>query len=113
MKIKMTCLAVLLTFGFLTVIASGDQSKSYRITLSDSFKVGNEQLSPGEYKLIVDAPKVSFTEVRTGKSVELEAKVETADEKFSQTAVHSRRDDGVSHLSEIQIGGSKTRITFQ
>lgn len=113
MKIKMTCLAVLLAFGFLTVMASGDQSKSYRITLSDSLKVGSAQLQPGEYKLVVDAPKVRFTELKTGESVELEAIVENVDRKFSDTAVHSQRVDGVSQLKEIRIGGSKTKIAFQ
>lgn len=113
MKIKMACLAVLLAFGFLTFIASGDQSKSYRVTLTDTFKIGNAELKPGEYKLVVDAPKVRFTELKSGKSVDLEANVESGDEKFTDTAVHARRIDGVSHIREIRIGGSKTKITFQ
>jgi hypothetical protein len=113
MKIKMTCLAALLAFGFLTAMASGDQPKSYRVTLSDVLKVGNAELKPGDYKLVVDAPKVRFTEVRTGKSVELEAKVENVDEKFDGTALHSQHVDGVRQLNEIRIGGSKTKIIFQ
>ncbi|MBZ5618895.1 MAG: hypothetical protein LAQ69_09260 [Acidobacteriia bacterium] len=112
MTIKKTCLAVLLALGFLAMMASGDQSKSYRITFSDSFKVGDAELARGEYKLIVDAPSVRFTELKTGKSVELEAKIEDGDEKFDQTAVHSQRVDGVSRINEIRLGGSKTRITF-
>jgi hypothetical protein len=110
MKTKMTCIAILLAFGFLTATAMADQS--YRITLSNASKIGNAELKPGDYKLVVDAPKVVLTELRTGQSIELEAKVENMDEKVDNTEIHSNSVDGVSQINEIRIGGSKTRIVF-
>jgi hypothetical protein len=110
MKTKMTCMAILLAFGFLTATAIADQS--YRITLSDASKIGNAELKPGDFKLVVDAPKVVLTELKTGKSIEVEAQVENMDEKFDRTEIHSNRVDGVSQINEIRIGGSKTRIAF-
>lgn len=110
MKTKMTCIAILLVCGFLTVTASADQS--YRITLGNMSKMGGTELQPGEYKLIVDAPKVMLTDLKTGKSIELEAKIENTDEKFANTEVHSTHVDGLSHIKEIRLGGTKTRIAF-
>jgi hypothetical protein len=110
MKTKMTYVAILLVFGFLTATASADQS--CRITLTNESKIGNNKLQAGDYKLVVDAPKVVLTELKTGKTIELEAKVQAMDEKFAKTEIHSNRVDGVSQISEIRIGGSKTKIAF-
>jgi len=110
MKTKMTCIAILLAFGFLTAAASADQS--FRFTLSRASKIADAELQPGDYKLIVGAPKVVLTEPKTGNSIELQAKVESADQKFDRTEIYSKQVDGVPQISEIRIGGSKTRITF-
>jgi hypothetical protein len=110
MKIKTTCIAILLAFGFLTCVASADQS--YRITLSNASKIGSIELQPGDYKLVVDVPKVIFTELRTRKSVGLAAKVENVDEKFDKTEIHWSQVDGIRQIIEIRIGGSKTKIAF-
>jgi len=110
MKNVIRCLAILAAIGLIASSAFADQS--YRITLSSVSKIGNIEFKPGEYKLVVDAPKVRLTELNSGKAVELEAKVEDAATKNEQTAIHSTRVDGVTKISEIRIGGSKTRITF-
>ena len=59
------------------------------------------------------SPKIALTELKTGKLIELEAKVESVEKKFPTTEIHSKKVDGVSQISEIRIGGSKTRITFE
>jgi hypothetical protein len=111
MKIQNTCIAILLALGFLTATASADQSCKF--TLNNASKIGAQELSPGDYKLVVDAPKVVLTELKTGKSIELEAKIETTDMKSSSTEVHTRQVDGTSQISEIRNGVSKTKITFE
>jgi hypothetical protein len=110
MKTKIACITILLACGFLTVAASADQS--FKFSLSDVSKIGTAELKPGEYKVVVDAPKVVLTDLKSGKSITLEAKVENMDEKFDRTEVHSSRVDGVSQIKEIRIGGSKTKIAF-
>jgi len=110
MKTKMTCIAILLAFGFLTTAASADES--YRFALGTVSKIGNAELRPGDYKLVVGGPKVVITEIKTGNSIELQAKVESVDKKFDTTEIHSKQVDGVSQISEIRFGGSKTRIAF-
>lgn len=111
MKTKITFIAILLACGFLTVAASADQS--VRFSLSDVSRIGTAELKPGDYKLVIDdAPKVVLTHLKSGKTIELQAKVEDMEEKFERTEVHSSRVDGVSQIKEIRIGGSKTKIAF-
>ena len=112
MKIKTICATILLGCCFLTVTANADES--YRFTLNKTFQVGAAQLLPGEYKLVVgDTPKVVLTEVKTHKSIQLEAKIEYTDAKFGSTEIHSRQVDGVNQLVQVCVEGSKTRIAFE
>ena len=113
MKFKMTCFLMLAALGFLVAAANADPSKGYRITLSDAAKIGTAELRPGNYTLVFDAPKVRFTELDSGKAIELEAKVESVDKKFDTTEIHSQQVDGVRRINEIRLGGSKTRIDFR
>ena len=110
MKTKTTFIAVLLAIGFLTAVASADQS--YRITLSDTSRIGAAELKAGEYKMVVDAPSVVLTELATGKSIKLDAKIANLDQKVERTEVHSNRVDGIAQIKEIRLGGSKTKISF-
>jgi len=110
MKTQMMSTLILLALGFLTFTASAEQT--FQITFSSASKIGSAQFQAGQYKVLVDAPKVALTEVRSGKSVELEAKVETMDEKVASNEVHSTTVDGISQINEIRFGGSKIKITF-
>ena len=88
-------------------------AKSYEITLSNAAKAGNLQLEPGAYKVALEGPtKVRFISVKTGKEFETTAKVETADRKFSETAVETTRVDGSDKIQEIDLGGTTTRVEF-
>lgn len=111
MKSKTTYLTLLLALSFFIPTASADES--YRLTLSGASKIGKAELRSGDYKLVVDAGKIVLTEVKTGESVEIQAKVENVDKKFATTEVHSKQVDGVSLISEIRVGGSKTKIAFE
>ena len=111
MKTKMTCIAILLLFGFLANVASADET--YRITVPSDSKIGASEFPAGDYKITVGTPKIVLTALKTGKPIELTGKVESAEKKFSTTEIHSKKVDGVAQISEIRIGGSKTRITFE
>jgi len=113
MKIKTLGLAILLAAGFLAPSATADQPKSYRITISAASKVGQAEFKPGEYRLVVDEPKVRLVELKTGKSVELDAKVESGDRKFDSTEIRTAEVNGVSQIRQIRIGGTKTSVAFE
>jgi hypothetical protein len=108
------CLAILVALGLFGSAARGDPPKNYRITLFSVSKVGDAEFQPGEYKLTLDASesKISLTDRDNGTTVELAGKVHGVDAKFPQTQIHSRLVDGRNQISEIRIGGSKTKVVF-
>lgn len=109
MNLKIGIAAVLLT---LTVFASGaaaDQ-KSFGITLTTVSKIGEIEMMPGDYRVAVDGNSVQFTEVKTGRDFEVQAKVEDMAQKASGIEVHSQKVDGTNRILEIRAG--KTRISF-
>ena len=114
MKNMIRCLVMLLAVGLFGGNVRGDKLKSYAITLSSTYRIGETEFQPGNYRIVVDASKVRFTQVGSDKAaVEVDAKVESTDSKFDRTAVHSKQVDGVNHISEITLGGSKTKLAFE
>ncbi len=111
LKSKLTCIAILLVAAFLVPAASADES--YKFNLGKGYKIGSSELQAGDYRLVVGGPKLVLTEVKTGKTVEFAAKVENSDKKFGSTEVHSKKVDGVNQISEIRIGGSKTKVVME
>jgi hypothetical protein len=114
MTISMRWLCAIIVVGCFGGSALADQPKTYRITLRSASTIGAMELQPGDYKLFVDThePKVQLHHVDSGKITELEAKVETGDRKFDNTAITSDRSGGANRIKEIRIGGSKTLVTF-
>ncbi len=113
-KIKMCIVLALALAVFVSSLAAGTPSlKTYRIVLLNPSRVGGNELAPGDYKLAVGTESVRVTEMKSGKSVEVTAKVETGEKKFNQTAVTSQKLDGIDHIREIRLGGTKILIAFQ
>jgi hypothetical protein len=110
MRASTRLLGALFLVGLVSGTARAD--RSYEISLTSVSKIGSVEFKPGEYRLVVDAPKVRLTHLDSGKTVELDAKIQESDTKSEHTSVHTQQVDGVSRVSEIRIGGSKTRITF-
>lgn len=102
-------LKLMLTFATFA-LAAASAASSYRITVNDPMWLGNTQLKPGNYKVEVEGNKVTL---KSGKEVvEATAKVEENAQKFDSTALVAEQADGKSKLSEIRVGGSKTKIVF-
>ena len=112
---KVGFLAILVALDFFAGTAQADRPKNYRINLSVVSSVGDAELRPGEYKLLVDihALTVRFTDVNSGKHIEFEAQVENVEEKFDTTEIHSQNIDGTNRIVEIRIGGTKTKVAFK
>jgi hypothetical protein len=92
----------------LAILALGvANAASYSLTLIQPSVVKGTQLKPGEYRVKVDNDKITIT---NGKlSVETVAKVENGDQKFGATAVRYTND---TVISEIRLGGTKTKLVF-
>ena len=89
-------------------------AKNYQITLDSATKAGTLTLKAGKYNVVaMDASKVRFTEVGSGKTVETEAKIENGEKKYGDTAVNASQVDGTKQINEIMLGGTTTKIRFE
>jgi hypothetical protein len=88
-------------------------AKSYEIILDTAAKAGNLELKAGKYNVNLDASKVRFTDVNSGKSVETTAKIVSADKKFDSTMVDTKQVNGATQINEIDLGGTKTKVQFE
>jgi hypothetical protein len=90
------------------VLVGVASAKSYSVTLFEPSIIGGTELKPGDYTLEVKEEKVV---IKKGKQTcEAPVKVETADSKYSSTAVRYRNDDGKYHIQEIQVGGTTMKL---
>jgi len=88
-------------------------AKSYEIILDSAAKAGNLDLKAGKYNVNLDASKVRFTDVISGKSVETTAKIVSADKKFDSTTIDTKQVNGATQINEIDLGGTKTMVQFE
>jgi hypothetical protein len=88
-------------------------AKSYEIILDSAAKAGNLDLKAGKYNVNLDASKVRFTDVTSGKSVETTAKIVSADKKFDSTTIDTKQVNGATQINEIDLGGTKTMVQFE
>jgi len=86
--------------------------KSYEISIPSPVIAGTVQLAAGDYKLRIDGSNATFTDVHTGKSVDVPAKVENMDTKFDATAMQTSRQGEIDHVVAIDLGGSKFKVEF-
>ena len=83
---------------------------SYKLTLLQPTVVNGTTLKAGDYRINLANEKVTIID---GKfSMEAPAKVETAEKKFDTTMIRYNEQGGKSVLSEIRLGGTKTRLIF-
>jgi hypothetical protein len=100
---------LVLAFAILS-IAVASAAGNYKITLTQPSVVNGNQLKAGEYRLNVTESKVTI--VNGKDSVEIPAKVESTDKKFDTTAIRYTEEGGKQNITEIRIGGTKTKVLF-
>lgn len=100
-----------LWFFFMMVLpATNAAENNVHFILSEPATLNGAQLKPGGYRIQVEGDKAT---VKVGKTViESPVKLETADHKFKVTSVEFEKANGGFRISEIDIGGSTTRIVF-
>ena len=84
--------------------------KSYTISLFEPTVVGNTELKPGDYTLkMVDAMTIMIDGKADTKAT---VKVETGKDKYARTTVRVVESEGKSHVQEIRLGGTNTKLIF-
>jgi hypothetical protein len=97
-----------LIFGLGTVaLAVASAAGSSSIDINRPTWVGNTELKPGSYKVVVQGNTAVFTAGKT--VVEAPVTVEKADEKAPYTEVETKG----SKITEIRLSGTSTRLIFK
>ena len=111
---KLKTMFVLLSVALFVLIGPARADKSYPLTMTNAAKAGSIHLQPGDYTLVLDNSKVRFTELKTGKEFEVDAKIDnSAEKKFESTAIHSEQVEGATLIREIRLGGTRTTVAFR
>jgi hypothetical protein len=104
-------LVILALFTLLAVSVAS--AKTYSITLYNPSQFGSTTLQPGDYKLKLDGTKAIVVD-RLGKTAaEANVRVETANKKFDRTELTLNTAGGTSKVTEVALGGSKTRLVIE
>jgi hypothetical protein len=99
-----------LSLILVTLAMSVAGAEIHRITLFQPSVVNGSELKAGHYKLEYSDRKATLSH---GKNViEAAVRIETVNEKFASTSVRYRNSDGKYYVSEIRIGGTKTKLIF-
>jgi hypothetical protein len=107
---------ILVVFAILAVVVASAGTVpapggSYKITFTQATVVKGIEFKAGDYRLSVLADKVTISAGKT--SFDVAAKVETAEKKFDSTAIRYVTEAGKAKVSEIRVGGTKTKVLFE
>jgi hypothetical protein len=104
---------IVLSFGiFAFALSAGSvpaKVTSFKVTITQPAMVKGQDLKTGEYNLSLNGEKLTM--VRGKQSIEVPVKVETVEQKFDSTAVRYS-GTGKMEITEIRVGGTKTRLIF-
>jgi|SRR5689334_5212671 hypothetical protein len=82
---------------------------SFTVNLMQKATIQGQELKAGEYRVTINGEKASF--LKGKQAVEVPVKVETVEQKFDNTAVRYTGTEKVT-ITEIRVGGSKTKLLF-
>jgi hypothetical protein len=103
---------VMLALVCVLIISAKTSGKSYSFNVKEPSVVGSVSLKAGDYRLKLDGTQVVLTD-KDGKVIDTNAKLETAEHKFDQTAILSRDSDGSHRIVSIQLGGTSYSVVFE
>ena len=83
---------------------------TYKVTILQPSVVKGNALKAGDYRLNVQDDKVTI--VNGKQSVEVPVKIENVEQKYDSTAVRYSDEGGKTTISEIRLGGTKTKLVF-
>ncbi len=86
-------------------------ASSHKVTVYNSVWVGTTELKPGEYNVQVENGKAVFKNKKD--TVEVPAKMETANSKYPFTALNTDTTGGKAKLNEIDLGGTNMKIVIE
>lgn len=91
-------------------MAWASASDRFNITLGNPASVAGTELPRGEYRVEINGDTATIQGNKL--SVKSPIKMEEVAQKFTATMVRYRMEDGKYKLSEIMLGGSKSKVVF-
>ena len=105
---------VLFSAVLFILVGTAMADKRYPIKVTNAAKAGSIELQPGDYHIVLDNSTILFRDLKTGKELKVDAKLDdSATEKFQSTAVYSQRVEGATLITKIELGGTKTTVAFR
>lgn len=99
-----------LTLCLVVLSLATASAATYKVTLFQPSVIQGTELKAGEYKVDVTDQKAVLMNGKT--PIELSARVENGEQKFSSTTVRYSEHNGKQSVAEIRLGGSKTKLVF-
>jgi hypothetical protein len=106
---------LVLVLAVLALVASAGTVPTgsvYRITLVQPSVVKDTVLKAGDYKINLGDSKVTIIPSNGKNPLEVPVKVESVEKKYSDTVIGYSTASGKSVITEIRLGGTKTRLVF-
>ena len=86
-------------------------AQTFKITLYQDSYLGEKELTAGQYKLVLEAEKVTLSKGK--ETTEAPVKVETTENKNPSTTVRYSSGDGKYRIQEIRLGGTNKKLIFE
>jgi hypothetical protein len=102
-------LAVVALIASARTVSTGTR---YRVTLLQAAVVQGTELKAGDYQIVLQDSKITITDEYGKHPLEVPVKVETGDKKFETTMVRFNTATGKAVVSDIRLGGTKTRLVL-
>ena len=99
-----------LVLAFAVLALAVASAATYRVTLDQPSVVKGTELKAGDYRVSVQSDKVTI--VNGKQSIEVPVKIETVAQTYDSTAVRYSDQGGKSTISEIRLGGTRTKLVF-
>ncbi|MGD0870194.1 MAG: hypothetical protein ABSB88_11625 [Bryobacteraceae bacterium] len=106
---------VIMVLAILALVASAGTVPAgghYKITLERPAIVKGTVLKAGDYKVTLGDAKVTISTDSGKNPIEVPAKLESVEKKFSETVVGYVTENGKQTLTEIRLGGTTTKVVF-
>ena len=87
-------------------------AKTYNFKITDPTEAGKTLLKPGDYSLKLERSQVVLMD-KSGHHIDTTATVESASQKFDETAVATSKTSDGYRLDYIQLGGSRSKVVFR
>ena len=99
-----------LLVSFAVATLSVASAATFHLSLVEPSVVKGQTLKAGDCKLDVKTDSVTIEQGKT--KLDVPAKIESAQKKFDRTRILYHENNGKFTIQEIDLGGTKTKLTF-